>query len=213
VVGATPVPYSYKPLKPESMRSFEMGYKGSFYNKLLLDMYVYFGKYTDFTGRILLVQPTNNNKIFSIITNSATDVKAWGAGIGLDYKMSKNFFSFINFSTDELTNVPTGFVAQFNTPKYRMNAGFGNSGLGKEKRIGFNINLRWQDSFFWEGGGLADGTVEAYTTLDAQVNYKLTKMKTMIKLGGTNITNKFYQTGFANPYIGGLYYLSFTYNL
>jgi outer membrane receptor protein involved in Fe transport len=213
VVGAQPVPYTYKQLKPESMRSFELGYKGSFNNKLLLDMYVYFGKYTDFTGRILLVQPTNNNKIFSIVSNSETDVKAWGAGIGLDYKMAKNFFSFFNFSTDELTNVPTGFMAQFNTPKYRMNAGFGNSGLGKGKRIGFNINLRWQDAFYWEGAGLADGNVDAYTTLDAQVNYKFTKMKTMMKIGGTNITNKFYQTGFANPYIGGLYYLSFIYNL
>ena len=176
-------------------------------------MYVYFGKYTDFTGRILLVQPTNNNQIYSIVTNSENEVKAWGAGIGFDYKMENNFFSFFNVSTDNLTNVPAGFVAQFNTPKYRLNAGFGNSGLGKSKHFGFNVNFRWQDDFYWEGGGLADGTVKAYTTLDAQVNYKLPKIKSMIKLGGTNITNKFYQTGFANPYIGGMYYISFGYNI
>jgi outer membrane receptor protein involved in Fe transport len=210
---APPTPYTYKELKPESMRSFEMGYKSSINNKLLLDMYVYFGKYTDFTGRILLVQPTNNNQIFSIVTNSDNEIKAWGAGIGFDYKMENNFFSFFNVSTDNLTNVPAGFVAQFNTPKYRLNAGLGNSGLGKSKHFGFNVNLRWQDEFYWEGGGLADGTVKAYTTLDAQVNYKLPKIKSMIKLGGTNITNKFYQTGFANPYIGGMYYISFGYNI
>jgi outer membrane receptor protein involved in Fe transport len=73
--------------------------------------------------------------------------------------------------------------------------------------------LRWQDDFYWESGGLADGNVKAYTTLDAQVNYKLPKIKSMIKLGGTNITNKFYQTGFGNPYIGGMYYISFAYNI
>ena len=117
-----------------------------------------------------------------IITNSIqllptaiTEIKTWGAGIGFDYKMANNFFSFFNAYTDNLTDVPSGFQAGFSTPKYRLNAGFGNSGLGKKKVIGFNINVRWQDDFYWESGGLADGTVKAYTTLDAQVNYKLKK--------------------------------------
>ena len=209
----TTSPYVFKKLKPESMSSFEIGYKGSFKKKLLLDMYVYFGKYTDFTGRILLIQPTNNNKLYSVVTNSETEIKAWGAGIGFDYDMANNFFTSFNAYTDNLTNVPTGFMAGFNTPKYRMNAVLGNRGFGKEDRFGFSVNLRWQDEFFWEGGGLADGTVPAYTTLDAQVNYKLPKIKSMIKIGGTNITNNYYRTGFANPYIGGMYYISFGYNI
>ncbi|HEX6848803.1 MAG TPA: TonB-dependent receptor [Chitinophagaceae bacterium] len=210
---APPSPYTYKTLKPESMQSFEVGYKGLINKKLLIDMYAYFGDYTDFLGRIVLVQPTNNNKLYSVVTNSDTKIKTWGAGIGFDYKMANNFFSFFNAYTDNLTDVPAGFQAGFSTPKYRFNAGFGNSGLGKAKRIGFNVNLRWQDEFYWESGGLADGTVKAYTTLDAQVNYKLPKIKSMIKIGGTNITNKFYQTGFGNPYIGGMYYVSFGYNI
>jgi outer membrane receptor protein involved in Fe transport len=73
--------------------------------------------------------------------------------------------------------------------------------------------LLWQDSFFWESDGFADGNVKAYTTLDAQVNYRLPKIKSMIKLGGTNIMNKYYQTSFGNPYIGGMYYASFAYNI
>ena len=206
-------PWTYKRVKPESMRSFEIGYKSYIDKKLLVDMYAYFGTYTDFLGRIVLVQPTRQSTPWSIVTNSDTEVKTWGAGIGFDYKMAKNFFSFFNAYTDNLTNVPAGFQSGFSTPKYRLNAGFGNSGLGKTKRVGFNINLRWQDDFNWESGGLADGTVKAYTTLDAQVNYKLPKIKSMIKLGGTNITNKYYQTGFGNPYIGGMYYLSFAYNI
>lgn len=209
----TTTPFVYKKLRPESMRSFELGYKGIFNKKLLFDAYAYFGKYNDFTGRIVLIQPTNNNKLYSIVTNSETEVKAWGAGIGFDYDMANNFFSSFNAYTDNLTNVPSGFVSGFNTPKYRINAGFGNRGFGKEDRLGFNVNLRWQDEFFWEGGGLADGTVPAYTTVDAQINYKLPKIKSMIKIGGTNITNNYYRTGFANPYIGGMYYISFGYNI
>ncbi len=210
---AAPAPFVYKDLKPESMRSFEAGYKSIINKKLLVDLYAYFGKYTDFLGRIVLVQPTTTHKPYSVVVNSDNEVNTWGAGIGFDYKMAKNFFSSFNAYTDNLTNIPTGFMAGFNTPKYRVNAGFGNSGLGKTKRTGFSINLRWQDKFFWEGAGLADGNVKAYSTLDAQVNYKFPKIKSMIKLGGTNITNKFYQTGFGNPYIGGMYYVSFAYNV
>ncbi len=208
-------PYIYKELKPESVRSFEIGYKSIINKKLLVDAYVYFGKYTDFLGRIILIQPPNINinKPYSVVTNSDTKVKTWGMGIGFDYKMNNNYFMSLNGYTDELTNVPAGFEAGFNTPKYRMNAGFGNSGLGTKKRIGFNINLRAQDDFYWEGAGLANGNVKAYTTIDAQVNYKFPKIGSMIKIGGNNITNKFYQTGFGNPYIGGLYYISFGYQI
>ena len=207
-------PYEYKELKPESMRSFEVGYKSVIKDKLLVDMYGYFGKYTDFLGRIVLVQPARpGGEPFSVVVNSENEVNTWGVGVGFDYKMAKNYFTFFNAYTDNLTNVPSGFQAEFNTPKYRVNAGFGNSGLGKSQRIGFNLNLRWQDSFFWEGGGFADGNVKAYTTLDAQLNYKLPKISSMIKVGGTNVTNKFYQTGFGNPYIGGMYYVTFAYNV
>lgn len=206
-------PWTYKRMKPESMRSFEIGYKSVIKKRLLLDAYAYVGRYTDFLGRIVLIQPTRTTTPWSIVTNSDTKINTWGAGISFDYTMANNYFSFFNVYTDNLTNVPNGFQAGFNTPKYRLNAGFGNSGLGKSKKIGFNVNLRWQDSFFWEGGGLADGTVTSYTTLDAQVNCKLPKIKSQIKLGGTNITNKFYQTGFGNPYIGGMYYISLAYNI
>ena len=208
--------WTYKKFKPESMRSFEIGYKSYIDkkdSKLLIDMYAYFGRYTDITGRIVLVQPTRTSKPWSIVVNSDTKVNAWGAGLGFDYKMKKNYFSFFNAYTDNLTNVPTGLQVGFNTPKYRLNAGIGNSGLGKKANIGFNVVLRWQDDFFWEGAGFVDGTVKAYTTLDAQVNYKFPKIKSMIKIGATNITNKFYQTGFGNPYIGGMYYVSLGYNI
>jgi hypothetical protein len=111
-----------------------------------------------------------------------------------------------------LTNVPQGFQAFFNTPKYRTTFGFGNTGLGKKGLFGFNILGRWQDAFFSEGE-LASGPIDAFTTIDAQVNYKLKKINSLIKLGGTNILNHYYKNAYANPEIGGLYYISFGYGL
>jgi outer membrane receptor protein involved in Fe transport len=208
--GTTPKPYAYKPLKPESMRSFEAGYKGLIKGKLLIDVYGYYGTYTDFLGRNVLLDA--GGKIYSTVVNSTTAVDTYGGGIGLDYRLPNNFSVMLNGYHDVLTNVPSGFQAFFNTPKYRATAGFGNTGLGKKGLLGFNIMARWQDAFSSEGE-LANGPVDAFTTLDAMISYKLPKVKSIIKLGGTNILNHYYKNAYANPEIGGLYYVSFGYGL
>ncbi|NTS40002.1 TonB-dependent receptor [Flavisolibacter sp. BT320] len=208
--GTTPKPYAYKALKPESMRSFEAGYKGLIGGKLLVDVYGYYGRYTDFLGRNVLID--SKGDIYSTVVNSTTEVSTYGAGAGIDYRMPQNFFLAVNGYHDVLDDVPTGFQAFFNTPKYRVTAGFGNSGLGKSAQLGFNIMARWQDAFFSEGE-LANGPVEAFTTLDAMISYKLPKIKSTIKIGGTNLLNHYYKNAYANPGIGGLYYVSFGYGL
>lgn len=204
-------PYVYKEFKPESVQSFEVGYKGLINKKILIDAYGYWGKYKNFLGRNVLLQPVNG-QIFSTVINSSTKVKTYGYGLGIDYLLRGGYSMSLNAYSDNIADVPSGFQAFFNTPKYRLNASFSNSGLGKRKNIGFNIMLRWQDAFTWDGE-LANGPVEAFTTVDAQVSYKIQKIKTMLKLGGTNILNNYYKNGYGNPEIGGLYYISVGYNI
>jgi outer membrane receptor protein involved in Fe transport len=202
--------YTYKEFKPESMRSFEIGYKGSINKKLLVDIYGYWGKYKDFLGRNVLYQPSTS-KVFSTVVNSNTEVKTYGFGGGIDYRMAGNYNLFANAYSDVITDVPTGFLSFFNTPKYRMNAGLGNAGLGKAQKFGFNVTWHWQDAFFSDGD-LASGPISAFSTIDAQVSYNLTK-SAMVRVGGTNILNHYYQNSFANPKVGGLYYVSFGFGL
>ncbi len=204
-------PYAYKELKPESVRSFEVGYKGLIANKFLIDAYTYFGKYQDFLGRNALYQPATG-QVYSTVVNSTTKVKTHGFGLGLDYQLPANYSVFFNIYSDVITDVPSGFQSFFNTPKYRLNTGFANAGLGKNKRVGFNVVLRWQDAFNWDGE-LANGSLKAFSTVDAQVNYKFPGIKSMIKIGGTNILNQYYQNAYGNPKIGGLYYASLGYNI
>ena len=204
-------PYVYKTFKLETMRSFEIGYKGLIAKKFLFDAYAYFGKYEDFIGRIGLFQPSTG-EAFSIVTNSDNKVKTHGFGLGMDYRMKENYSLFFNVYSDVITDVPTGFKSYFNTPKYKFNAGFANSGFGKDNRIAFNVMMRWQDAFDWEGE-LANGRLPAFTTVDAQVSYKFPKVKSTVRIGGTNVLNNYYKNAHANPQIGGLYYASYIYNL
>ncbi len=209
--------------KPESLSSFEAGYKGLVADgKLLIDIYGYAGQYTDFTGRVTAAQSRSNSpivqadadtgQIYSIPINSPAKVKTYGFGIGLDYRLPLNFTISANAASDNLTNVPSDFQASFNSPKYKLNASFGNTGFGKDKRSGFNIAYRWQDAFYFQGD-LASGNLPSVQTLDAQYSYKLPSTKSILKFGAKNLLNQYYYNAIGNSKIGGLYYVSFGYNI
>jgi outer membrane receptor protein involved in Fe transport len=205
-------PYVYKAFKPESVRSFEFGYKGLIANRLLIDAYGYFGQYENFIGTNTLLQPSTGI-VFVTYINSPEKISTHGFGLGLDYQLPKAYNVYLNTYSDVVSHVPDGFKAYFNTPKYRLNAGFSNSSLGKNKNYGFNVVLHWQDAFFYESD-FVDGPVNAYSTIDAQLSDRLLKNKSlMIKLGGNNILNHYYKNGFAHPYVGAVYYVSFLYSL
>ena len=210
-------------LKPESVKSYEAGYRGLFaQGKLLFDVYGYFGKYTDFIIRTLVMQSKTGNpadlsnptyrQVYSVPQNTESEVETYGYGISFDYRLPKNFTLGGNFTSDVLDNVPAGYVAFFNAPEFRANANFGNTGFGKKKQWGFNVVYRWQDAFFYEGD-FTSGMIEPIQTLDAQVSYKMEASKSVFKIGANNLLNQYYRNAAGNPSIGGLYYVSYGYNI
>jgi outer membrane receptor protein involved in Fe transport len=196
-------------LRPEFVQSFELGYKGLITKQLLIDAYAYYNIYEDFIGAVEIYQnPTSGATRFNVPVNIDGRVKSLGAAIGADYQVGKFNFN-ANTSYNKLNNLPTTIDNNFNTPEWRVNAGFGSKEI--VKNFGFNVQYRWQQAFMWNST-FATGIVPSFSTVDAQVNLKLPAVKSMIKLGGSNIANKYYQTSFGNPAVGALYYLAFTFN-
>jgi hypothetical protein len=148
---------------------------------------------------------------FSYPVNTDASVKAIGWGISFDYQLGGRFVARANVSGDALNNVPDGLVTFFNTPKVRYNLGLSNDGIGKSN-WGFNVLWRWQDDVYWEGT-FGAGDIKAFSTFDAQISYKFPKIRSLFKLGGSNLLNKYYVSAFGNPNIGGVYYVSFGYNV
>ena len=221
--AGTILAYTPQDLKPESLSSFEAGFKGlMMQGKLLVDVYGYYGTYKDFLGRKVTVQQsgaaialgdTLNGRRLSIPVNSTVKVKTYGFGLGIDYRLPLNFTIGANVSSDILKDVPSNFVAYFNSPKYKANVSIGNSGFGPGKQIGFSVAYRYQGAFLYQGD-FATGNLPVVQTLDAQVSFKLPKAnKSIIKLGATNLLNQYYYNAVGNSQIGGLYYLSFGYNI
>jgi hypothetical protein len=215
--------YDFKPLKAESVSSFEAGYRGLLMDgKLLIDAYGYYGIYNNFLARSIMVQSKTGDpitladsltgNIYSVPVNSSTKIKTYGFGIGLDYKLENNFAIGMNLASDNIADVPGNLITNFNSPQFKFNGYLANTGFGKDDRFGFNIAYRWRKAFYFEGD-LANGIVPASHVVDAQVNYKLPVRRCMIKLGANNLLNQYYYDGVGNSRIGGLYYFSFGYNV
>jgi iron complex outermembrane receptor protein len=209
------VPY----LKPEQLWSYEVGYKGIIAKKLLIDFNYYYTSYSNFIGSQFVVnkfatshqgEQINAGTTWALYANSPYTLTSNGIGIGLSYTLPKNLllnghYTYSSYSGQQDPN----FIAGFNTPTNRFGIGIGSSEI--TRNFGFNINYRYQESFLWES---LYGTDEmpAYGILNAQINYKIPSMKTIIKLGGSNLGGGDYRTSFGSPFVGQVYYISLVFD-
>jgi outer membrane receptor protein involved in Fe transport len=224
-------PFEAGKFRPETVRSYEFGYRGMVNKKLLVDAYVFTSYHDDFIGGTVLLQakngpqPVSNStekyygpelgneltrKVYATTVNLPGTIKVFGWGIGTDYLLPHKFLINANISYNNLSDAPAGFRTFFNSPDYRMNAGLGKDEL--YKNIGFNVAWRWQNAFTYESS-FGDVRIPANNTFDAMISYKLPQYNLGLKLGGSNLLNHFYQNATGRPYVGGLYYLAIGYNM
>lgn len=212
--------YDYKLIKPETVSSYEIGYKGVIGTKLLVDAYAYYAVNKDFIASVAIGQSANGKpegllnpgttRNFSYNQNTDQNVKTYGWGLTTEYQLPNRYIVYGNIYSDDLSDVPADFVAYFNAPLYRFNLGLRNENVWKS--LGFNVVYKWQDKNRYEGTFVA-GTLPSFGWLDAQITYRMPKYKSSFRLGGTNVLNNYQRTGYGSPYIGGLYYISYGYNL
>jgi iron complex outermembrane recepter protein len=215
----------HNPVKPEQIQAFEIGYKGLFNNRVMVDAAYYYNIYDDFITQIrvrraaapipsqegvasLLSGDASNT--FQVYTNIDNTVTAHGAVIGLDFSLP-NYYRFgVNYNYNALIDgLEDQFVNDFNTPEHKFNISFGNRRI--TDNLGFNVTYRWQDAFRWESS-FAMADIDAVSTLDVQVSYRIPDLNTVVKFGGTNILNQQYTLSGGGPNLGSIFYLSVTYD-
>ncbi len=221
-------------VKPEQVKAFEVGYKSVLDNGISVDMNVYYNMYNDFMSTSRVITPyygevgtdlTNTDvllglqalangdrRVYQVYTNTSETVNSLGFGIGLNKKVYKDFevgasYSHSQFDFDQSKD--PSFVAGFNTPKHRVKASLGNTKLFPN--FGFNINVRWNDSYLWQSS-FADGIVPENTVLDAQINYAIPSLKSVLKLGAANLFGKDYIQVIGAGSIGQQWFASLTIN-
>jgi outer membrane receptor protein involved in Fe transport len=221
-------------IKPEQQKAFEVGYKGLIANKLLVDLNYYYSSYTDFILNTVVIQPEHaiiggDGKIsfdaaadipggkvhaFQLYTNAPDKVSAQGASAGLTYMLQKGYTlgGNLTWASFDIRNANPNNVAAYNTPEWSSNVTFGNSNA--YKGFGFNIAWHWQDAFDWYGtfNGTRPGRISAYSLIDLQVNKKLPKAKSIVKIGASNLLNNQVYQAYGSPAIGAIYYASITFD-
>ena len=167
---------------------------------------------------------SKTRNVFSAPANSSETITASGWALGLNYAIGRGYTLNGNISQNQLNNfTKTDEVqyAAFNTPKNRWNVGF-TKRANNNAKIGFGVNLKHQDAFVWESGFVqpsesdtplfSNTIVPAFNNIDVQVNYKLTSLKSILKIGATNIGGTPYIQAYGNPSIGSMYYVGITFD-
>ncbi|WP_304517917.1 TonB-dependent receptor [Cecembia rubra] len=234
-------PYRFTRFQPEIVRSYEVGYKSLLANnRLLIDGYFYYNRFENFIGGQILVQDrfpgsgiasdlglnllsVNSRNIYSMPVNREEVIKSYGWALGADYQLPKNYTIGGNVSFNKLANLDelaeVGFIPSFNTPDYRTNLTFANRNINN-KNIGFALAWRWQGEFVWQSSFVSPAVntqqlsvMPAFSTLDAQVSYKVKSIKSIVKLGGQNLFNSSgYRQAWGNPTVGTMYFVSLTFD-
>jgi outer membrane cobalamin receptor len=212
-------------VQPEKLSSVEFGYKGITNRKLFIDANVYYSIYKDFITQDNVISKEDTEHQGTLLPagttfrpyfNAPIDIDAYGFTAGLEYIINKNWkvtgnYTYNDFSFDK-ANLPSGFEGfdpGFNTPTSKINLGVFNRKF--LKNLSFGANFKYQNEFFWFGS-FGEGVIPAFSTIDAQVSYRINSAKTNIKAGVNNLLKKEFVTNYGGPTIGRIFHITLTYD-
>jgi len=225
--------FDIDPIRPESVKTGEIGYKGALMNgKLMVDAGYYLSYYTNFIGYRVVVDvafdtfsPFPKARAYRVASNSRDVVSTQGFSAGANYFFAKCFMVGGNWSWNLLDRRGStdALIPAFNTPRHKFNVMFGAADMKKEfnflgksmsvKNMGFNINFKFVEGYRFEGSPQFTGDVPSYWMLDAQFNKAIPKWKSTLKIGASNLTNNMVYQVYGGPHIGRMAYISLTLEL
>jgi len=219
----TLVYFDIDPIRPERVKTFEVGYRTTLGEKVYVDAGYYFSIYEDFIGYNIGLdalfigneQSPRAVDVYRYAANSINEVQTQGASIGLNYYLDNNFMLAGNYSWNELvkTDEDDPIIPAFNTPKHKYNLSLTARDLKLKGKStwGFGVNYKWVQGFVFEGSPQFTGFVPTYDLLDAQVNANFEKLNTTLKLGGSNLLQNIHVEAYGGPYVGRMLYASLMY--
>ncbi len=213
-------------IQPEKVKSIEVGYRGTLFEKLWVDAGFYYSWYRDFIGyKIGIRSEFNifnfpiNTRVLRISSNAQTQVTTQGFSAGANYFMGTYYSVAGNYSWNILNKKGTDdpIIPAFNTPEHKFNLGLSGRNMpltlfgNQVKNLGFNINYKWIEGFLFEGSPQFTGAIPTYDLLDAQVNWTAERLGLTVKIGASNVLNKKQFQTYGGPRVGRLAYISFLY--
>ncbi len=219
-------------IRPERVRTAEVGWRATLFDRVFVDANYYYSNYNDFIGYVIgakIVEGTTaidrlkEVQVYRVAANATEQVTTQGFSIGLNTFLGDYQSLSGNYSWNKLTSdVNDPIVPAFNTPEHKFNVGWNlrNYPLKKKKEmlLGAGVNYKWIEGFLFEGSPQFTGSISSYGLVDAQCSltkdYLINNTETTItyKIGSSNaLNNQVYQV-FGGPLVGRLAYLSIQIN-
>jgi outer membrane receptor protein involved in Fe transport len=204
--------FDVDPIRPERVKTIELGYRATLWNKIYIDAGYYYSFYRDFIGYKIgvdlktapFVRVGPGTQIYRVAANADGLITTQGVSIGANYyftsKMAINgnySWNVLNLSGDDDQIIPA-----FNTPANKFNIGLSGRDLVSHINIGklisrlpnfdikywgFNINYKWVEGYTFTGSPQFTGDLPSYDMIDAQINIRIPKLKSTFKLGASNL--------------------------
>ncbi len=219
--------FDVAPIVPERVRTFEVGYRTTLFDRLYVDAGYYYSWYDDFLGFNIGADVELSNTgfperldVFRVAANSTNQVTTQGFSIGTNLYFKQYYSLNANYSWNRLNKTleDDPIIPAFNTPEHKYNIGISGRnvplipGSALLDNFGFRINYKWVQGFLFEGSPQFTGFIEDYGLLDAQINTEISRINTTLKIGASNVLNNLTFQTYGGPRIGRLAYVSVTYN-
>ncbi len=213
-----------KPVGPEQISTFELGYRGTLSNNWTVDATFYNNHYNHFIIQplVMTIASSYGNvhdmsamnaimqsayKPMALFSNADVPINSYGFDLNIGKSWNGYTLNFIydyaklDFNKKKYPD----FKTYFNTPENTIKIVAGNPKVFGN--FGFSVAYKYMDSFYWESS-FADDFVPQHSTIDAMINYNIPKYNLIFKLGGTNILGPDYMVAPGTGKVGSIYYFS-----
>lgn len=229
----TPPPLlTIDPLRQEQVTSWEVGYRGIVFDNFFADVSYYRSRYRDFIGTKRFIgredgsapslqefaaiqqgagpapnspQFRNRSRVMQVWLNADQAVTTQGLQLALEYYPAREIGFMANYTWSDIEDVED-LILGFNTPPHKFNVGV----MGEPVRdLTYSVNLRWTDRYEFQMP-FAEGTIDRFATVDAQLAYAFPRLNARLAFGGTNLFDAPNLTAYGAAPIGRMLYTSLT---
>jgi outer membrane receptor protein involved in Fe transport len=215
------------------MNTYEVGYKGLPGKKLFIDISYFYSTYTDFIGTQrffgredgttpefseVVTPPApgspayrNRTRAMQVWKNATRKVFTQGFQAALELSIVKYFNISTNYTWSKLNGLDnkapisasSGLILGFNTPEHKFNFGVNGQVV---KNLFYNVNMRTISSYNYFMA-FDEGLIDGFTSFDAQITYKVPKIHTSFRIGGTNLADANAIQAYGSAPIGRIVYV------
>lgn len=214
--------FNVAPLRPEEVKTIEVGYRASLFSHMFIDASYYYSWYRYFIGYKLgavidynaLFNRVTDFIVYRVASNTKDEVTTNGFSVGINYYFADYLSWNANYSYNKLDRRGSTdpIIPAYNTPQNKFNIGISGRDILLPKihlyHFGFSLNYRWVQGFLYEGSPQFTGFVPTYGKLDVQVNKEFPKIYMTLKIGASNVLNNLKYEVYGGPYVGRLAYVN-----